>query len=507
MKISLSLVSHTNAGKTTLARTLLGQEVGIIRDESHVTEVAEQYEMIRSEAGDVLMLWDTPGFGDSVRLAKRLSKSDSPLNWMVEQVWDRLRDRPLYSSQQALRNVREHADLVLYLVNAAEDPDSAGYIAPEMRVLAWTGKPVIALLNQMGPPRTREQELQEIELWRTQLAEYPAVKQVMALDAFARCWVQERVLLGAIGPLLAPEKQDAYEELLQAWLLKRELIFEQAAKQLANSIALCALDIETLPDTGLGGRIKEFGANLGIGANLANATRKQAMVALAERFAQRDRATTDILITLHGLAGSASAEVMTRVDTNYAVTEKLSESKAAIVGGVATGALAGLKADLATGGLTLGGGMLAGSVIGALGAAGLARGYNMVRGQDRIVIQWSDQVLINKMVNAILVYLAVTHFGRGRGDWERSEYPEHWLETANAAVEKRRTAILKTWKQRSAKSSSALLATDTDNADALTGRLLPILRSALLEILMALYPEAFDTSKRPISAAEKTATP
>jgi hypothetical protein len=30
--IALSLISHTNAGKTTLARTLLGRDVGEVRD-------------------------------------------------------------------------------------------------------------------------------------------------------------------------------------------------------------------------------------------------------------------------------------------------------------------------------------------------------------------------------------------------------------------------------------------------------------------------------------------
>ena len=35
--IALSLISHTNAGKTTLARTLVGRDVGEVRDEQHVT--------------------------------------------------------------------------------------------------------------------------------------------------------------------------------------------------------------------------------------------------------------------------------------------------------------------------------------------------------------------------------------------------------------------------------------------------------------------------------------
>jgi len=35
--IALSLIAHTNVGKTTLARTLLGRDVGDVRDEPHVT--------------------------------------------------------------------------------------------------------------------------------------------------------------------------------------------------------------------------------------------------------------------------------------------------------------------------------------------------------------------------------------------------------------------------------------------------------------------------------------
>ena len=75
--ISLSLVSHTNVGKTTLARTLLARDVGEVRDEAHVTETAEAQLLIDSAEGDRLLLWDTPGFGDSLRLAKRMQQSGS----------------------------------------------------------------------------------------------------------------------------------------------------------------------------------------------------------------------------------------------------------------------------------------------------------------------------------------------------------------------------------------------------------------------------------------------
>ena len=117
--ISLSLISHTNAGKTTLARTLLGRDVGEVRDAQHVTEEATDYPLIETAEGDRLLLWDNPGFGDSARLARRLTRQANPVGWFLSQVWDRFRDRAFWLSQRAVRNVRDRAHVVLYLVNAA----------------------------------------------------------------------------------------------------------------------------------------------------------------------------------------------------------------------------------------------------------------------------------------------------------------------------------------------------------------------------------------------------
>ena len=78
-QIQLVLISHTNAGKTTLARTLVGMDVGEVRDAAHVTEASESHPLLRTAEGDALLLWDTPGFGDSVRLARRLAMADNQI--------------------------------------------------------------------------------------------------------------------------------------------------------------------------------------------------------------------------------------------------------------------------------------------------------------------------------------------------------------------------------------------------------------------------------------------
>ena len=46
--ISLSLVSHTNVGKTTLARTMLSRNVGVVKDEPHVTDSADRFVLLET---------------------------------------------------------------------------------------------------------------------------------------------------------------------------------------------------------------------------------------------------------------------------------------------------------------------------------------------------------------------------------------------------------------------------------------------------------------------------
>lgn len=477
--ISLSLVSHTNVGKTTLARTLLSQSVGEVRDEPHVTDTNDRFELAQTPQGDQLVLWDTPGFGDSARLARRLLQSDRPIGWFVSQVWDRFADRALWSSQQAVHNVREEADVVLYLVNAAENPEDAGYVEPEMKILAWIGKPIIVLLNQMGPPAGHQAEEAEIDRWRSYLTRFGNVHQVLALDAFARCWVQEGALLQAVEPLLLQAKKPAFGRLNRLWQNQRRQTFDRSMHILATRLAATALDRERIPNSSLKDQLREVGKVLGVSRSPQDDAKQQAMAKLAERLNTAIRQSTDELIEANGLVGHATDEVLSRMADHYDVTENLNEGHAAVVGGLVTGALAGLKADLLAGGLTLGGGMIAGGVLGALGGAGLARGYNMVRGIDAITVTWTDAVMNRLIQSALLTYLAVAHYGRGRGEWAQSEHPAHWEKTVTDVLTQQHDQFTQFWRKR-----------QNYGPDALGSALQTELTLAMERILIRLYPNA-----------------
>jgi len=488
--ISLSLISHTNVGKTTLARTLLGRDIGVVRDEAHVTDTADQYTLVETPTGDRLLLWDTPGFGDSARLARRLEASGDPVGWLLGQVWDRFRDRALWSSQTAARNVREQADVVLYLVNASEAPDEAGYVGPEMRVLDWIGKPVVVLLNQLGKPLSAQAEAAEVRAWRGALAGARQVRAVLPLDAFARCWVQEATLLQTIAPLIAEARRPAFDRLVEAWMAQRRDVFDASMRELADRIAMAAADSERIDDASVLDRLRDVGgAVLGklptlsgrsdeTDETLPSASRQLGMRRLAERLDAEIRDSTERLIRLHGLEGRASETILARLAEHYVVRQQLSEGKAAAFGGAVTGALAGLKADLATGGLSFGAGLLAGGVLGALGAFGLARGYNVVRGKRSSSITWSNAMLDELVTTALLGYLAVAHYGRGRGDWTPSEHPPHWRGVVEAVLRERRDAFTHAWSLRG----------EAQARDAIVEALQPTLGEATLAVLERLYP-------------------
>ncbi len=445
--IALSLISHTNAGKTTLARTLLSRDVGEVRDAPHVTTEAAAYPLVDTSDGDALILWDTPGFGDSARLAKRLRQQGNPVGWFLSQVWDRFRDRPFWLTQKAVRNVRDQADVVLYLVNALEEPGDAGYLAPELAVLEWVGKPVIVLLNQTGPPRAPADELADETRWRDALARWAQVRELLTFDAFARCWVQEFALFATVARVLPETKLAAFDRLVAAWKARRMTQFADAMAALAAPIARAACDGVALP---AGSRLGKLGKALGLARTDGESPEDTAARELGARLDADLRASTDRLITIHGLEGRAAGEVQARLASDVRTDAPLDESAAAMMGGVVTGALSGLAADLAAGGLTLGAGMLAGAVLGALGGAGVARGVNVARGRTEATVRWDDAFLEGLVVSALLRYLAVAHYGRGRGEWKESEYPPFWRERAAHAVAAGRPALAEIWALRTA---------------------------------------------------------
>ena len=115
-----------------------------------------------------------------------------------------------------------------------------------------------------------------------------------------------------------------------------------------------------------------------------------------------------------------------------------------------------------------------------MGGAGVARGVNVARGTDRGDRPLGRAFLDGLVTAALLRYLAVAHYGRGRGEWRESEYPAFWREQVALEVASREQALAAIWRSP---------ATGGD-AGEIEARLREALRDIATAVLDRLYPGA-----------------
>ena len=94
-------------------------------------------------------------------------------------------------------------------------------------------------------------------------------------------------------------------------------------------------------------------------------------------------------------------------------------------------------------------------------------------------MRWSAQFLTQRSGAALLRYLAVAHYGRGRGDWVEGEYPAHWRPLVDEVAARYRGELEPIWN-----------AERRTSADEVAQLLSPLVSRATREVLERLYPEA-----------------
>ena len=464
--ITLSLISHTNIGKTTLARTLLRKEVGQVLDQAHVTIQNEQFLLLETPDGLRLNLWDTPGFGNSHKLLKRLQGLSNPIGWLVSQVWDRLADKPFWCSQQAIRNVQDEADVVLYLVNATEDPAMAGYLQPELDLLTWLNKPVIMLLNQTGLTDPDQQHRLKTR-WKQQWSSQAVIHDVMSLDAFTRCWVQEGLLWDRIVQALPETQQPLMVQLSDAWREQQQHTLHQSMSAIAHMLVETAMDGENIPPKNSGQSTK------------IQVTR--AVRAMDQRLAHRISAMSTQLIELHGLSGESAHTIQSRLEDVTVPGERKPWEEESFWSGLASGAAAGFASDVATGGLSHGFFTIGGAILGALGGTAYAKSQDE---GDPNRISWVSEFLDRQTRDALLRYLAVTHCGRGRGDYtDPREFPLFWQQETERVLKQKNETLHRLWEQ-------CQTSVNQKKNQEPTTQLVRYLIEMTTEIFLTFYPEA-----------------
>jgi len=119
--------------------------------------------------------------------------------------------------------------------------------------------------------------------------------------------------------------------------------------------------------------------------------------------------------------------------------------------------------------------------LGALGGTAYAKSQNE---SDPNRISWVPDFLDRQTRDAILRYLAVTHCGRGRGDYtDPREFPLFWRQETERILKHNKEDLQHLWEQTQITDGQSI---DQDPTD----QLVRCLTKITTEILLTFYPEA-----------------
>lgn len=367
--IQVAVVGHTNAGKTSLLRTLTRLSgFGEVSDRSGTTRHVEAKDL-RIDGRAVVRFFDTPGLEDSVALSEYLHALGAHLS-PPERV-RRFLDGPeadgvFEQEAKVLRKLLE-ADAALYVLDTRE-PVLPKYRA-EMEILTSCARPILPVLNFVADARTRMGE------WGAVLPEHKLHGSV-AFDAVAPATGAEEELYRALVFLL-PQRRD---DLQAIWTD----IEQQAAQRRQSSCKLIAASLIDL-------------AALRREVPKTAADDRQALVqALREQALSLMRHAVEDLLAIHSFqADEVDTALLPWTDGRWEADlfspSVLRDASLKLGTGAAIGAAIGLAADVALAGLSLGAATTMGAAIGGVASQGFGvfgrRLMNKARGIQELSLE------------------------------------------------------------------------------------------------------------------------
>jgi hypothetical protein len=306
---------------------------------------------------------------------------------------------------------REESDVVLHVASGPQDVQSA------KPLIDWLGKPVLLIGDSL---------------------ERPASGEAIQFNAFARCWVQERALLDAIGRLLPPAKAAGYNRIVSAWDERNATRLLRSMSVVAEHLLFAARQSEEVRSGALTVR------NLMPSERQAQAqARQEAMDAVVRRLDQSAAQMFARLRELHGVDEAAALELQHRLREKFVVQQAIDTPQAGMAG-AATGAAMGASVDLLVGGLTLGAATALGALVGG-GAGFIAAAWkNRATPNGAGAVQLSDEMMQAMVEAALLRYLAVAHHDR-MTSVAVAEQSSSWKTEVGTAVEARQPMLTPFW--------------------------------------------------------------
>ncbi len=343
--INVAVVGHTNAGKTSLIRTLLrDDQFGNIDDAAGTTRSVEKSVIF---AGDdaVLNLFDTPGFEDSSALLQTLEVLSKTVD--VKFPADLLRSlisqtEKFPEFEQEIKVLRQslNSDVLLYIIDVREP--LLGKYSDEVEILSKAGKPILPMFNFIAG------NSEPLMRWREQMTRFN-LHAALEFDTVAFDFEAEKRLYQKLQSLL-----ERRYDTLQTLIDYRQEVWKNLAHAGAQRIFQLLTEVACY-------RLEVAGKD---GISDAEVTSMQNFVRKAEQLALQDLlsifAFTQMDVNIQQLAvrdGQWELDVFSpRALKDFGLSTGATALK---------GAAAGAGIDLMVGGMSLGAATMLGAALGA----------------------------------------------------------------------------------------------------------------------------------------------
>ena len=339
---------------------------------------------------------------------------------------------PAQTGDSPVESATDDSDAVLLVVRSADDLESA------RPFLHGSGEP--ALLLVVPDATTHADREAAVALCCTKARASGLRAEVLGFDRFARCWVQDPILLDALARCLPGHKKEAFARLADAWLKRNDALFAESMQVIATQLLDAAREVEEMP-----GALPYLKRLTSLVDRQADAqARKDAIAAIAERLQHAARQSNAQLLRLHGIddAQGMLLEQPLKVKFDFQVPVNAREAGLA---GAATGAASGASIDLVTGGLTLGAAAALGALIGGGAAFAGAAWKNRATPGGTTLVQLSDEMLLAMAAAAMLRYLVTADFVRGATATRTGKAAALWESKVAAAIAVEKESLVFFW--------------------------------------------------------------
>lgn len=346
--IPLAVVGHTNAGKTSLLRTLTRHAgFGEVSARPGTTRHVESIDL-KVNGLSMARFFDTPGLEDAAALIAMLKAQQdgaTPPERIRAFLSSEAAQQRFEQEAKVLRTLLE-ADAAIYVIDTRE-PDLPKF-RYEIEILSWCGKPIMPVLNFVRAADSRK------DRWLNILAAYN-LHTYVDFDAVAPFVGSELRLFEDLTVLMRRREPQ----------LKRVIAYLKA-EQVKRRDAACEIIADALVSLAALRRSIEK-------RELADTDTKEEFVGDFRRAVlTRVRHSIDEMLRVYGFQPlEADASLLPWLSGQWEDDlfdpASLHDAAKRLGGGAAIGMAVGLAADIAFAGLTLGTGTALGAALGGLG--------------------------------------------------------------------------------------------------------------------------------------------